>query len=487
MIDKFIKDSTTYLVASVISTGIAFITLPIYTRFLSPADYGIIALFLMFGKVSASLVSIGISSASYRYYFELKDDSLKYRILNSTNFLFLLVVFFLSSILVFYLSGWVSSIIFDGKITKKLILFSFYNGSVEYLINYITLILTAQLRSITYSFIIISHTVIKVIIAFYYLFIQQLTYMAIIYATIISNIIIIIILIFLFRKAFVIRFSLSSLKKSLLFAYPLTPTKIIGLIYTSFDKLMLNNYTGLTSIGYYIFGQKFGNILKIVMDSIGKVWLPFFMNNANIGTNESRKSIVSRFYELSFFYMTFGLFLIYYSEEMIKILTTKEYYPAMYVVPIYVFFYFFSIIGTITVAQFMYAEKLVYRLPIVIVSVFVNILLNLLLIPHYGAIGAAFATSLAQLVVSIISLYYGQRVYPLPISIFKLIGLYIILFIFTIPVYPIMDSDINFLIKILIKMSIIFIFILFGIKLKLIAIQYFIDLLYKFIKIFKYT
>ncbi|MCH8012540.1 MAG: oligosaccharide flippase family protein [Candidatus Marinimicrobia bacterium] len=472
---SFLQDSSIYFSAIIISTAIAFLTLPIYTRYLSPADYGIVALYMMFGQISSGLVSIGIHSASYRYYFKYKDDPVEYKILNSTNLLFLFIVYTLVGIGVYYLASWFSSNLFNGKITDALIILSFINGCINYFINYTTLILTAQLRSVTFSTIIISQALLRVALALYFIFMYSMTYLALIYATIFTNIIIVVLLLFLIRQTLGIRFSLSSLRKSLLFSYPTTPIKVVGLVYSSFDKIMLNKYTGLISVGYYIFGQKFGNMLKMVMDSIGKVWTPFFMENAYLNTKKAQNIIVNRFYELAFFYMTIGLGIIYFSEEMIKILTTKEYYPSMYVVPIYVYFYFFSIMGTITVPQLMFAEKMIYRLPISVVSVIVNIVLNVLLIPSFGAIGAAVATTLSQLMVGIIGLYLSQRVFPLPINKLKLIRLYLILLIFTIPVYPIMALGINFLLKVVIKLSIILLFIWVGVKIKHITFKYFSD------------
>ena len=118
---------------------------------------------------------------------------------------------------------------------------------------------------------------------------------------------------------------------------------IIGTIHRSFDKLMLTNFTGLSSVAYYSFGEKFAGVLKLFMDSIGKVWTPFFQNKAHENTQEAKKAIVKRYLEMSFFLMCIGFILICFSEEMVKLLTTKEYYPAMYIVPVYVFYYLFGI------------------------------------------------------------------------------------------------------------------------------------------------
>lgn len=68
----FLKDSTIYVSATVLSAAISFLTLPIYTGYLSPADYGKVVLFTMFGSVLAGLLSLGISSTSYGYYFQFQ-------------------------------------------------------------------------------------------------------------------------------------------------------------------------------------------------------------------------------------------------------------------------------------------------------------------------------------------------------------------------------------------------------------------------------
>ena len=115
----FIKDSSIYLSSTIFSSLIGFITLPIYTRFLSPSDYGIVALFLMFGQVTSGLISLGLQSASYRYYFKYKNNLDEYKSLNSSILMFLLFVYLLGGVCVYYLANWFSIILFDGKIAAQ--------------------------------------------------------------------------------------------------------------------------------------------------------------------------------------------------------------------------------------------------------------------------------------------------------------------------------------------------------------------------------
>ena len=167
----FLEDSSIYFSSTVISAVITFIALPIYTRFLSVADYGIVALFLMFGQVSSGLLSLGLQSASYRYYFKYKQDIEVYKSLNFSILIFLLFVYLLGGIGVYYLSDWLSSVVFDSKITGKLILWSFLGGCMEYFYNYFSTILTAQLRSVTFSVIIILRALIRMVFSLYFIFI----------------------------------------------------------------------------------------------------------------------------------------------------------------------------------------------------------------------------------------------------------------------------------------------------------------------------
>ena len=119
----------------------------------------------------------------------------------------------------------------------------------------------------------------------------------------------------------------------------------------------------------------------------------------------------------------------------------------------------------------MHAEKMTSVLPAAIASVILNIIMNLLLIPKYGAVGAALATAMAALASSMILLYFGFRVYPLPIGKWKLTFLFLLLIAFTAPIYPIMAADIHFIAKVCVKTFMILLFIILCIKLNYIHLK----------------
>ena len=205
----------------------------------------------------------------------------------------------------------------------------------------------------------------------------------------------------------------------------------------------------------------------------------FFFKKAHENTLKSKNLIIESFNFLAFSYMCLGLFIIYFSEEAIIILTTKEYYPAIEIVPIYMFFYLFAIYSYLSMAQLTITEKLKYILPGAIVSAIVNVLLNVLLIPEFGTIGAAIASSFTALVSACFLFYYGNKFFKLPLAINKIMFIYFLLFIYTGIYYYMLSIEINILPKIILKLFLLGSFVLFGIKLDFISIKK----LKKFIKI----
>jgi len=287
--------------------------------------------------------------------------------------------------------------------------------------------------------------------------------MARVNAILISQIIILFCIFFAVKNLFTNKFSLTYLKESLLYSYPNVPLTVSGLAYQSFDKVMITNYRDMSDLGNYNIGEKFASIFKIATDSITRVFNPYFLEKAQEDSLESKQEIVHRFYDLTGIYLIGAFTIICFSEELIKLLTTPEYYPSIYIAPIFVFYYLIgSILSMVSVSQIMYAKKLIFQFPVSIVSISINISLNILLIPLYGAIGAVIATAITALVADVLLLYFGQRAYFLPINYKKLVNILFLIILCTIPVYFLVSSDIHFMLKIFYKalLIIIFIFIL---------------------------
>ena len=418
----------------------------------------------MFGQISSGILSLGLQSAAYRYYFKYNNDIKEYQSLNSTIVIFNFLTFIPGIVILYYFSDWILLTLFNGELSNKLILLSFVSGCMEYFIGYLLYLLIARFRSKSYSIIIALRSILRVTLAVYFILYQSSTYMALINATVLTQTIIVICLFIISIDLFRLHFSISYLKKSLTLALPMVLRLIISNIHKAFDKMMLTHYSGLNSVGYYSLSERIVSPLKIISDALGNAWNPFFMKKAHENTEDSKKAIVNRFYELSFIIMFIGYGIICFSEEIIIVLTTKEYYPAMYLVPIYVFYHIIGSMGYLSIPQIQYSEKTQYILPASIIGVITNILLNIILIPLFGAMGAVISLNVATLIGNLIHLYFGFKLFPIPTTITIILRKLSIIIIFVIPIYLIMVGQLNPYLKIFLKIIMLCLFFIFGVK-----------------------
>ena len=201
--------------------------------------------------------------------------------------------------------------IFDGKISRDLILVSYFGGCIANLYRYLRQLLVIQERSKLFSIISILDGAFKPGIAIILIIGFSMTYDARIYGIILTELGFLLVLIHLQRKYFKIKWSTDDLKKSLLFSYPTVPNQVIDLTYQSFDKVMLTKLKELNSVGHYAIAQRIGGLSKIYMSVIGRAWTPFFMKNAELKTNRSKRAIVDRHIDIIMIYNVMSAVIVF--------------------------------------------------------------------------------------------------------------------------------------------------------------------------------
>ena len=83
------RETAIYGLGVILGRAVSFLMLPVYTRYLSPADYGIIQLLDLTVDVAAIFFTADASSGVQRFYFKTSDPSTRVRLLSTTFFLVL--------------------------------------------------------------------------------------------------------------------------------------------------------------------------------------------------------------------------------------------------------------------------------------------------------------------------------------------------------------------------------------------------------------
>ena len=354
-----LKNLSHYTLSFIYINILSFLTIPIFTRYLTPADYGVLAIFGMFGSIITNIFSVGLLSVSIVFYHKL--DFSFFKSLNFTNFIFLFFSFFVGLLLVYISEDFIVKNIFNDSINKNILYLSYFYSCLYRFYFYFYQQLIQQKRSRLYLIFSILFNTTVTISALILLVIYSQGLFSRIYSGIFS-LILFAPLIFLFNLKYLsFEFSFKKLFKSIKFSYPYISGTIIGSINDSFDKTMLNNFKGKSELGQYHIAQQFSSMTKEIMNLINQIWSPFFFENASKSNDTKKQNIIEKYYEIICFFNYIAVIISCFCHEIIILLTTEQYYFSAFLIPIFIASYLFaSMVGSLSKLQLMISEKLIY-------------------------------------------------------------------------------------------------------------------------------
>jgi O-antigen/teichoic acid export membrane protein len=205
------------------------------------------------------------------------------------------------------------------------------------------------------------------------------------------------------------------------YGFPLLLANISAVILTVIDRFALNSLSVLKSVALYTLAFKITSVLKLVLvDSIKLAVGPMMIKRMYSPDN---KRFYSKVLLYSSYVLMFAIVVISaYSFEAIKVLAdAKAYWGAVTVIPLLSLSIFFVNMKEVTVYGLHIAKKTSIIGIIVIFSAVISLALNLLLIPKWDIMGAAFATLLTQLLYWLACYYFSQKVFPVPYETRKIL------------------------------------------------------------------
>jgi O-antigen/teichoic acid export membrane protein len=467
-----IKDTKFYFISNIASLFIAIFSLPIFTRLLSPSDFAILALFVLFGSLITQIISLSLSDASSKFFF----DDLDFIKINSTNVLTVLLIFILFGFFVFLLSEKISNYIFDNKIPASLVMVSYFYGCIIWFYNYLNNLFVIQQKSYNFFLINFFSNITSPLLALLILLNTELTYEARIIAMFAIFFISCFVSFYLNKDLFKIEYDLKSIKKSFIFSIPLVPNTVVSQVHEATDKTMINYYLGLNSLGQLSIALRIADISKLIISAFLKAWSPFFLKNVSKNKLNKKRILLGFYIILSVIFLSCFIISLF-SEEIIKILTVEEYFYTIKYIPLICFSIFLvHIFSSLSINQLMKTEKTGTFFKVSLISLFMNLFLNLLLIPKFQIYGAIYATMISGVFSGVYSFFLGQKYFKINIKFTRIVQLILIYIILNIPIYIFLVYEFSWIIKFLLKLLLLGVAIIVLSRLKFIRNSFFNNL-----------
>ncbi|NLJ43610.1 MAG: oligosaccharide flippase family protein [Bacteroidales bacterium] len=409
------RDSIVYGLGNIAVKIIGFLLIPLYTdpKYFSVDDFGVIAVLDITGLVLISLMASGLPQSMMRWYWD-KDHSSNQKGIFFMALMFQILISLAFVLLLFPLSGQLSSAIFRNTDWSRAIRLLVLSSSLQAINNLINTLMRVQSRSVLFTAVNMSKLAVVLILTIFFIVRRKMGIEGIYLAQVAGNLLFILILSVYSIRNISPFFNMAVFREMSRYGFPLLLANFAAASLTVIDRYSLNSLALLKYVAVYTMAYKISSVLKLVIvDSIKMAVTPLVLKKMYAPDN-------GRFYARIMLYSSFVLMLgiigvSLFSYEIIKLISrSSEFWIAFMIVPVLALSVFFMNMRETTSYGLIIKKRTGVIGTTVVISGILNIGLNLLLIPLWNIAGAAIATFITQLVFWSINYYFSQKEYFIP-------------------------------------------------------------------------
>lgn len=412
-----------YLFGTFFNKGIAFITVPIFTRLLNTDDYGIISTYSSWTGIVTILMCctlyMGVRAAFIDYEEKIEEFLSTMLLFQTSIFVLVLGIFTFSSC--FYK--------FDIWLPLFCIIQSYAAGIIEDYIMYLMMKYKYKQRT---AFMVLPGLISTILafVAIKYFLMTNLYLGRIIPNVVVTFIIALFVLIIVFKKSFV--FKKEYLKYGLTISLPIILHGISLSILSASDRIMITWLVDSSSTGIYSLIYNFGTIALVITSTLDGVWIPWFTDQMKQHSKQALDKInIAAKYYVFIIGIVMSL-IILCGPEILKFLAPEKYWSGISIIPPIVFATYIQFIYSFYVNIEHFHKKTASIASNTLISAISNVILNFIFIPIYGYEAAAYTTTASYFVSMILHYNASKKLEP---QIFPLQNFSFVATIFAIAIF----------------------------------------------------
>ena len=364
--------------------------LPIITIYLSPSDFGVIAIYMLVISILGMLYNPGIISATLRLYYDNEADSDENKILIGSSVLFLLILPVFLAILSLFFGESLFNIFFKNFKFWPYGFFAVIASITPQITRLWSTLWVARQKTKRVAIISLIRIFLAISISLVLIVIFKMGAMGRILGLFIGNVVIFLIVVFDIFNFTKFKFSIKKLGTILLLGFPLVFSVFSYVIMDSSDKYMLEQMVSLRELGIYDIAYTYSAVPLFILVGFSQMWQPIFFENM-------KKGAYGNLLKLSGYYIVFlflvSLSVIVFSNEVFNLFVDAEFRNAIKIIPWIVVGIFFLGLSNLIVSIYSYQKRFKEIGIISITAAIINVILNYLFIKSYGLVGAAIASA----------------------------------------------------------------------------------------------
>jgi O-antigen/teichoic acid export membrane protein len=371
---------------------VSFFLLPVYVRYLTPEDYGVIGLLLTVEVASKIVFRWGVDASFMRLYYDCPDHRARQR-LASTIFLFLVAVNGSLLVAALIAAPWIAAHLFGAVRNVGALRLVLANTFVVgfYFIPFH--VLRIKGNSPQFIALTISRSLATLLLRLLLVVVLKWGVLGVVLADVFVTIAFTIVLGRWFAPLIRPVFSTQVLREALSFGLPRIPHGVAHQTIAVADRYILTRFVTLREIGLYSIGATFGLAMKLFLSAFEYAWAPFYF--AMMREPDARRtfSLVTTYGLAILVLLASGLAAI--ADDVVRLMTKPEFFAASRVIPWIGLGVLFQGVYLLTSIGLNITKQTAYYPVATMCAAAASIGTNLLLVPSFGVLGAAWANTVA--------------------------------------------------------------------------------------------
>jgi len=421
LIDTVLKSSLfrsagVYTGANILNSAIPFLLLPVLTRYLTPEDYGIVAMFTMLMGITSVFIGLSVNGAIARQYYERESIDFSAYV---GNCLYILVGSTIIVALLFFLFPELISRYTSVPVNW---LWAVVISSVAQFINSVMLVLwQVQVKPIKYGLFQTFQTLSNLGLSIFFIVYLKMNWVGRINAQVIStSFFAILSLTILFNNNYIkLSFNKKYVYNALKFGLPLIPHAFGGLAMTMVGRLLITNMVGIASTGIYTVGVQIGSIIGLLATSFNSAYIPWLFAQLKRDNMVVKIKIV----KLTYFYyvaiIVLAVLLSLFAPWFLNFFLGKSFVTASTFVLWIALGAAFTGMYYMVTNYIFYVQKTHVLAWITFLTAIINFITTYLFIKINGSIGAAQATTVSYFICFVLTWVFSAKVYKMPWTLRK--------------------------------------------------------------------
>ncbi len=408
---KLFKNTFIYTSSDVISLSIPLFLLPILTRYLTPSDYGIVAIFQVLLSVMVVFVGLDMHGAVAVNFFKIDKQKLKVYI---GNVFFITFINFILALAAIYILK--SSLSHLMQFPERWLSIIPLVALSQFIFTLALTLWRVEQKPLPYGLFQILQTIFNVGLSLVFVVALNWRWQGRLVGIIITSIVFAFIGVFIIYKRKYIEFSFNKnyIKDALLFSIPLIPHALGAWVITGIDRIFINSMVNVTETGIYTVGYQVGMIIGFLAMSFNKAWSPFLYKKLKENNYATKVKIVKFTYLYDISIIVLALVFSVIAPYFLKFFVGESFHSSYKYVLWIALGYAANGMYFMVVNYIFYIKKTYILTWVTFFSACINIVLNYFFIKANGPVGAAQATTITFFLMFFLTWALSAKVYPMP-------------------------------------------------------------------------